>query len=217
MTKQERDKELLKRTGCIIGLSLMLFVLINIEHPLKWIFIAFYVLCLIVGISNLTEVYHRGCPKKIRQTKALFLDLLSKLHCNPYLDEDGVTIRFGYHGSELVLTSGYLCAQIIEPFWAHINVNHPEYSLFKEAVNATNYDFGLTILWTDSDENGEIGIHSKLDFILIPGSGTNITILQEQLNRFADAKFSLETKFKELIKEKHNKKNPIGFTTPSNN
>lgn len=103
-----------------------------------------------------------------------------------------------------------------DPMWTSIKADDPDMPQIREAVNATNFNFGPTIVLTAPNEEGVIGFHSRRDIMLHPACPDNEPFVKSVLDSFFDAKEQARSNFQQInakqIEEKK-KRRPIGFTT----
>ena len=99
--------------------------------------------------------------------------------------------------------------------WAGIKGEDPDMPKIKEAVNATNFNFGPTVVMTAPDEDGDIGLHSRRDIMLHPACPDNVIFLKAVLDSFFDTKEHVRSNFQQInaqqMKMQRNRR-PVGFT-----
>ena len=105
-------------------------------------------------------------------------------------------------------------ARIWDPMWAGIKGDDPDMPKIKEAVNATNFNFGPTVVMTAPDEDGDIGLHRRRDIMLHPSCPDNVPFIKAVLDSFFDTKENVRRHFLQINTQQQEKKprRPVGFT-----
>ncbi len=148
-------------------------------------------------------------------TLGLMFKTLSNLGCQPTANEDG-TLSVQYQGENFHMEFGGMYARVWDPMWAGVKADDPDMPKIREAVNATNFNFGPTVVLTDPNEDGVIGFHSRRDIMLHPACPDNEPFVKAVLDSFFDAKEQVRSNYQQInAKQMEAKKNrrPIGFTT----
>lgn len=148
-------------------------------------------------------------------TLGLMFKILSNLGCQPTKNDDG-TLTVSYQGENFYMEFGGMYTRVWDPMWTSIKADDPDMPQIREAVNATNFNFGPTIVLTAPNEEGVIGFHSRRDIMLHPACPDNEPFVKSVLDSFFDAKEQARSNFQQInakqIEEKK-KRRPIGFTT----
>lgn len=150
-------------------------------------------------------------------TLGLMLNTLNQLGCQPTANDDG-TLSVQYQGENFHMEFGSRYARIWDPMWAGVKGDAPDMPQIKEAVNATNFNFGPTVVMTAPDEDGDIGLHSCRDIMLHPLCPDNVPFLKAVLDSFFDTKENVRRHFEQINSQQQEKKprRPVGFTTNTN-
>lgn len=120
-------------------------------------------------------------------TKGLMFDILGQLGCQPAANDDG-TISVQYQGENFFMEFGGMYARVWDPMWAGVKTDDPDMPNIRQAVNAANFEFGPTVVMTNPDDEGFIGIHSRRDIMLHPACPDNAQYVKAVLDTFFDAK-----------------------------
>ena len=148
-------------------------------------------------------------------TQGLMFNTLSKLGCQPTVNDDG-TISVQYQGENFHMEFGGMYARVWDPMWAGIKADDPDLPKIREAVNAANFNFGPTVVMTNPDDEGVIRFHSRRDIMLHPACPDNVPFVKAVLDSFFDAKEQVRNNFQQInAKQMDRQKNrrPVGFTT----
>lgn len=148
-------------------------------------------------------------------TLGLMFRTLSNLGCQPKTDDDG-TLRVAYQGEKFHIEFFGRYVRIWDPMWAGIDADDPNMPKVREAVNATNYNFGTTVVLDNPNEKGVIAFHTISDIMLHPACPDNDYYVKAVLDSFFDAKEQVIRNFKQIDTkqmEAWNNRRPVGFTT----
>lgn len=148
-------------------------------------------------------------------TQQLMVSTLIQIGCQPTINEDD-TVAVTYQGEDFHIDFGGRYAQIWDLGWAGVNVNDPELSKIREAVNHTNFDFGPTVVMTNPDDKGTMYFHSRLGILLHSDIPEIDNYLRSNLDMFFRAKESVRQNFQQITVEQQKsreKRRPIGFTS----
>lgn len=148
-------------------------------------------------------------------TYEIMLTVLKTIGCKPTVYEDEL-LSVQYQGENFYMEFGGRYARIWDPMWAEIKADDPDLPKIREAVNATNFNFGPTIVLTAPDEEGLIGFHSRYDIMLHPACPDNAHYIKAVLDTFFDAKEHVRSNFQQINTqqiEKQKNRRPVGFTT----
>ena len=151
-------------------------------------------------------------------TQGLMINTLRQLGCLPRTNEDG-TLFVQYQGENFHMEFGGMYTRVWDPMWAGIKVDDPDLPIIREAVNATNFNFGPTVVMTNPDDEGVIGFHSRRDIMLHPACPDNVPFVKAVLDSFFDTKEQVRSNFQQInAKQMERQKNrrPVGFTTTHN-
>lgn len=140
---------------------------------------------------------------------------LISIGCNPILNNDG-TLSVSYQGESFIIEfPGVRYARIWNPMWSEIKVDNPELPKVQEAVNSANFHFGPTVVLTAPNDEGVVGIHSRIDIMLHPACPDNVPFINSILDSFSDTKETVRNIFYQLQLQEmdtQKKRRPVGFT-----
>ena len=177
-----------------------------------------YIIGMILGIwYNMKNAGLEVTSKDEIDTKEIAVKCLTELGCQPEIYKDG-SVGVSYQGENFHLEFGGRYARIWDPMWAGIKGDDPDLPKIKEAVNATNFNFGPTVVMTAPDEDGDIGLHSRRDIMLHPSCPDNVPFIKAVLDSFFDTKEHVRRHFQQINSQQQEKKprRPVGFTTNTN-
>ena len=152
-------------------------------------------------------------------TLDLMFKTLNNLGCQPTKNDDG-TLTVSYQGENFHMEFGGMYARVWDPMWAGIKADDPDMPKIREAVNATNFNFGPTVVLTAPDDEGVVGFHSRRDIMLHPACPYNEPFVKAVLDSFFDAKEQVRSNFQQINAEQmemKKKRRPIGFATYNKN
>jgi hypothetical protein len=152
-------------------------------------------------------------------TLDLMFKTLNNLGCQPTKNDDG-TLTVSYQGENFHMEFGGMYARVWDPMWAGIKADDPDMPKIREAVNATNFNFGPTVVLTAPDDEGVVGFHSRRDIMLHPACPDNEPFVKAVLDSFFDAKEQVRSNFQQINAEQmemKKKRRPIGFATYNKN
>lgn len=166
------------------------------------------------------EVYQEQNADK-PDTLGLMFDILNQLGCQPHSNEDG-SLSVQYQGENFRMEFGGMYARVWDPMWSGVKADDPELPKVREAVNAANFSFGPTVVFTEPNEDGIIGIHSRRDIMLHPACPDNVHFVKEVLGSFFDIKQQVLKSFHQINADSRwmvaqMKRRPVGFKTHSTN
>lgn len=148
-------------------------------------------------------------------SRDLMVDALKNLGCQPKANDDG-SLLVQYQGENFYMEFSGRYARVWDFMWAGIKADDPDLSNMREAVNATNYSFGPTVVMTRPNEEGVIGLHSRRDIMLHPSCPDNDLYVRALLDSFFDTKYDLKNNLHKLQlqqQERQESHRPVGSTT----
>ena len=152
------------------------------------------------------------------ETCNLMVNALNNLGCQPEVLDDK-SLNVSYQGENFHMEFGGSLVQVWDPAWSTIKADDPELANLKEAVNATNFGFGPTVVMTAPDENGIIYFHTRYGMLMQDGIRDIEGYVQHSLNMFFGIKQEVTQNFQRLRVEQQQRqtnRRPIGFQTNSN-
>lgn len=175
-----------------------------------------YIFGMILGIwYNMKNAGQKVTSKNEKEAKEIAISCLTELGCQPEVYKDG-SVGVSYQGENFHLEFGGRYVRIWDPMWAGIKGEDPDMPKIKEAVNATNFNFGPTVVMTAPDEDGDIGLHSRRDIMLHPACPDNVIFLKAVLDSFFDTKEHVRRHYQQINSQQQQEKKsrrPVGFTT----
>lgn len=149
----------------------------------------------------------------------LMFKILSNLGCQPVANDDG-TVSVQYQGENFYMEFSGMYARIWDFMWTGIKADDPDLPKIREAVNIANFDFGPTVVMTKPNEEGVIGLHSRMDIMLHPACPENDTFVKSILNSFFVTKENVRNHFHQLSHqqtETQKYRRPVGLNTDNIN
>lgn len=148
-------------------------------------------------------------------TRGLMFSALGEIGCQPVANDDG-TLSVQYQGETFNMEFGGFYARVWDHLWTGVRVNDPDLPNIREAVNATNFNFGPTVVMSSPDDEGIIGFHTRYDIMLHPACPVNVQYVKAVLNSFFDAKDRVCSNFNQISAqqmEARANRQPVGFNT----
>lgn len=174
-----------------------------------------YIFGMVLGIwHNMKNAGQKVTSKNEKDAKEIAITCLTELGCQQEVYNDG-SVGVSYQGENFHLEFGGRYARIWDPMWAGIKGADPDMQKIKEAVNATNFNFGPTVVMTTPDEDGDIGLHSRRDIMLHPACPDNVPFVKAVLDSFFDTKEQDRSNFQQINvqqMEMQRNRRPVGFT-----
>lgn len=138
---------------------------------------------------------------------------LVDIGCKPKINDDD-SIIVAYQGKDFYIRCDGLYTTIWDPLWSYIEADDPDLPIVREVINATNIAFDRTIVWRESDEDGNIYLYTKKNIMLHPSFPDVYEYIQAELDAFFEIEEWLREKFKpidlkqkERLKRKEKKNN----------
>ena len=187
----------------VLAITLTIVVALGIQFDiLNWGVIVIpvlfgfpYIFGMILGIwYNMKNAGQKVTSKNDKEAKEIAIRCLTELGCQPEVNKDG-SVGVSYLGENFHLEFGGRYVRIWYPMWTGIKGKDPDMPQIKEAMNATNFNFGATVVMTAPDEDGDIGLHIRRDIMLHPACPDNVLILKAVLYSFFDTKKQLRLNF----------------------
>lgn len=207
----------------LFAIALTVLVALGIQYDiLNWgaivipvLFGLPYLIGMTMGIwHNMKNAGLKVTSKEEIEAKDIAVKCLTELGCQPEINKDA-SVEVSYQGENFHLEFGGRYARIWDPMWAGIKGDDPDMPKIKEAVNATNFNFGPTVVMTAPDEDGDIGLHSRCDIMLHPLCPDNVPFLKAVLDSFFDTKENVRRHFQQINSQQQQEKKPrrpVGFT-----
>lgn len=175
------------------------------------LFVIPYIYGLVLGFWHKMKGVGQHAAKDEVDTKEIVLNCLIEIGCQPEANPDGI-VSVSYQGENFVITTGGVYAQIWDFGWTHIKADDAAMPLLREAANHANFDFGPTVVFTEPDEDGVIGVHSRQDIMLHPACPDNTPYVKAVLDSFFEVKEQV-CKCCHQLNNQQPQRNPIGFNT----
>ena len=100
--------------------------------------------------------------EKVKDTRDLFLETLTKIGCQYEIYPDDGNIGFGYQGENFVATAnneGWY-VRVWDTFWGHVDLyDVNEVSRLKKAVNHANINCATMTIYTINEEGKTVDVH----------------------------------------------------------
>lgn len=151
-------------------------------------------------------------------TIGVMFKTLSNIGCQPVKNDDG-TLTVSYQGENFYMEFGGMYARVWDPNWADMKADDPDMPKAREAVNATNFNFGPTVVLTRPNDEGIIRFQTRRDIMLHPACPDNEPFVKAVLDSFFDAKEDVRRYFQQMKTNQHENqqsRRPVGFATDIN-
>ncbi|MCM1292365.1 MAG: hypothetical protein NC111_02980 [Bacteroides sp.] len=149
-------------------------------------------------------------------TLGLMVNVLTTLGCQPTKTGEN-SLTFRYQGENFDIDFSSRFARIWDPDWARVETNDPNLPKIREAVNASNFNFGPTVVLSEPNDEGFIFFHSRQDIMLHPDCPDNVLYVEAILFSFFKTKENVKTMYQQINSrqaETQRTRRPVGFTTP---
>ena len=174
-----------------------------------------YIFGMILGIwYNMKNAGQKVTSKNEKEAKEIAISCLTELGCQPEVCKDG-SVGVSYQGENFHMEFGGRYVRIWDPMWAGIKGEDPDMPMIEEAVNATNFNFGPTVVMFAPDGDGYINLHSRRDIMLHPACPDNVVFLKAVLDSFFDTKEHVRRNFQQINSQRmemQRNRRPVGFT-----
>lgn len=152
--------------------------------------------------AKTNETIDKAIDAEDNNTRNLVINTLKEIGCQPEID-DNDRIYFKYQGEtfQIEADNDHLFIVIWDAWWGKIKTDDYNVPTLKEAVNQTNREIDITVLYTIDEVQNTLGIHSKQ---YLPFTKTLPAIeeyLCANLDLFFVAHQVLKEKFKTLNEE----------------
>lgn len=166
------------------------------------------------GVEEEKDGKH-GSGEYVIDTRGLMISTLSSIGCQPTANDDG-SVSVQYQGENFHMEFGGIYARVWDPMWASVRMDDPNLPKIREAMNATNFNFGPTVVMTRPDDNGVIRLHSRRDIMLHPACPNNDHFVKAVLDSFFSTKDQLRNLYQQLNATQQttvqSPRRPVGFT-----
>lgn len=153
--------------------------------------------------ENVSTKVEENKAMKDLNTLQLVYQTLEKIGCQPKIvDDERIKVSYQGENFEMLTIGPYI--RIYDLGWSSLQTSHPDYALMREAINATNFDFGPHIVCTEADEEGNVYIHSLHGLLFIDCIPDIEAYLRQNLQMFFNLKQSLFSNIAKLKQEKEN-------------
>lgn len=119
-------------------------------------------------------------------TLILTYDILTQLGCKPKVEEDG-TISMNYQDQHFIFEFVGLQINILSGAWAITRVDAPELPMIREVINMANWYNGPTVILSQPNEDGIMGLFTRRDIMLHPNCSDNVQYMASVINSFFEA------------------------------
>ena len=152
------------------------------------------------GYTKMNEAVDAAIDAEDNRTRNLVIKTLKEIGCQPETD-DKDRIYFKYQGEtfQIAADNNHLFIVIWDGWWGKIGIDDSSISYLKEAINQTNQEIDITVLYTIDEEQRTLDIHSKhyLPFT------KELPAIEEYLRANLDLFFVAHQVLKEKIKTLH--------------
>lgn len=141
-------------------------------------------------------------------------DALNTIGCQPKKEENN-DIFVSYQGENFIFDCRGAYARVWDPSWSNVKSDDKDLPAIREAINATNYNFGVKVVLSDVNDEGYISIHSIRDVMIHPSLPDSVGYIKSVLDSFFPIKDELRNNYKQILDKQKEpklvKRRPIGF------
>lgn len=130
-------------------------------------------------------------------TASLLGNALTEIGCQPNVDKDGL-MHVAYQGESFQVEFTNVYARIWDPAWSTMEANDPQWTTVRDAINAANYGFGPTVVYTAPNEDGIIWIHTRFDIMLHEAIPDASGYVRAMLDTFFSAKERVKDQYQRI-------------------
>ena len=145
--------------------------------------------------------------EKVKDTRDLFLETLTKIGCQYEIYPDDGNIGFGYQGENFVATAnneGWY-VRVWDTFWGHVDLyDVNEVSRLKKAVNHANINCATMTIYTINEEGKTVDVHCKSTFPFISQMPNLEDYLRNELGNFFTAHHLVGSEMAKLREQEEN-------------
>ena len=145
--------------------------------------------------------------EKVKGTRDLFLETLTKIGCQYEIDSEDGNILFAYQGEHFVATAnneGWY-VRVWDTFWGHVELyNVEEFSRLKKAVNHANINCATMTIYTIDEEGKTVDVHCKSTFPFISQMPDLEDYLRNELGNFFTAHHLVGSEMAKLREQEEN-------------
>lgn len=112
--------------------------------------------------AKMNEAVDTAIDAEDNKTRNLLIKTLKDIGCQPETDNND-RIHFKYQGEafQIAADNEHLFIVIWDVWWGIIEMDDSDIPMLKEAVNQTNLEIDVTVLYSIDEEQKILGIHSK--------------------------------------------------------
>ena len=128
--------------------------------------------------------------EKVKGTRDLFLETLTKIGCQYEIDPEDGNILFAYQGEYFVAsaTNEGWYVRIWDTYWGHVELyDVDEFSRLRKAVNHANINCATMTVYTINEEGKTVDVHCKSVFPFMPHMPDLEDYLRNELGDFFTA------------------------------
>ena len=145
--------------------------------------------------------------EKVKGTRDLFLETLTKIGCQYEVDPEDGNILFAYQGENFVATAnneGWY-VRVWDTYWGHVELyNVEEFSRLKKAVNHANINCATMTIYTIDEEGKTVDVHCKSTFPFISQMPDLEDYLRNELGNFFTAHHLVGSEMAKLREQEEN-------------
>ena len=153
------------------------------------------------------------------EIRKVTISTLKKIGCQPEIDKVTGNMSFKYHGEEFfVVVEAETIITFYDTWWGTLDLDDPLLDNLKEAINQTNMNAMPVTLYSISENENKLGVHSRYQLIFTKDTPNKEELFNTILNSFFEVHQEVKGRFSALndIQDKKEEKERIRIKGFSN-
>ncbi|WP_290460809.1 hypothetical protein [Bacteroides caecimuris] len=153
------------------------------------------------------------------EIRKVTISTLKNLGCQPEIDKETGNMSFKYQGEEFfVVVEAETIITFYDTWWGTLDLDDPLLDNLKEAINKTNMNAMPVTLYSISENENKLGVHSRYQLIFTKDTPNKEELFNAILNSFFEVHQEVKGRFSALndIQDKKEEKERIRIKGFSN-
>ena len=153
------------------------------------------------------------------EIRKVTISTLKNLGCQPEIDKETGNMSFKYQGEEFfVVVEAETIITFYDTWWGTLDLDDPLLDNLKEAINQTNMNAMPVTLYSISENENKLGVHSRYQLIFTKDTPNKEELFNTILNSFFEVHQEVKGRFSALndIQDKKEEKERIRIKGFSN-
>lgn len=153
------------------------------------------------------------------EIRKVTISTLKNLGCQPEIDKETGNMYFKYQGEEFcVVVEAETTITFYDTWWGTLDLDDPLLDNLKEAINQTNMNAMPVTLYSISENENKLGVHSRYQLIFTKNTPNKEELFTAILNSFFEVHQEVKGRFSALndIQDKKEEKERIRIKGFSN-